>query len=447
MSIRRVGSRSWLGGWFLLVLFLQSACATGAPPGGRLMGRSVRHRSLAPRPAPREFVTLTPGSDFAPVQISDTEFREAFTRLLLEVPLRVAARSSRPLGGRFVRASWSLQDAHQEGVEQGYARYCERRGTPGDCRSLLGDGPHDTLLSDRDRFTLGLMLSLGPAMEGAAGVLGEFSEQALPAVCLGLSLYLVMLVFPDPLISKGLGAAMTLLLWSYLGTELWGLISATKQLWDEAKVASTFHELREASERYGRVLGPNTMRLLILLATWRAGVKGKESMTGSGLPRFPQAVENAAAGGRLRLSAAAAEVEAVAVVEGRLALTLPSGSAAILAMQMQGDGEEGDLHHIATVENEKSALRGGPWTQRLKELFDKAGMSMEDPANKVRIPGHKGPHPREYHEHVHERLRDAVRRCETTARCREALTQELKSLAEELREVGSKLNKLVTRAP
>jgi hypothetical protein len=291
------------------------------------------------------------------------------------------------------------------------------------------------------------MLSLGPAMEGAAGVLGEFSEQALPAVCLGLSLYLVMLVFPDPLISKGLGAAMTLLLWSYLGTELWGLITATKRLWDEARAASTFHELSEASERYGRVLGPNTMRLLILLATWRAGAKGKEAMTGGGLPRFPQAVENAAAGGRLRLPAAAAEAEAVAVVEGRLTLTLPSGSGALLAMQKQGDGEEGELHHIATVENEKSTLRGGPWTQRLKELFDKAGMSMEDPANKVRVPGHKGPHPREYHEHVYERLRDAVRRCETTARCREALTQELKSMADELREVGSPLNKLVTRAP
>jgi hypothetical protein len=410
------------------------------------MGSSYRHRSLAPPPAPQERISLTPRSDFTPVQISDAEFREAFTRLLLEVPLPLTARPYRPLSGRFVRASWQPGETRGEGVERGYGRYCERRGTPGDCRSLLGDGPHDTLLSDRDRFTLGLMLSLGPAMEGAAGVLGEFSEQALTAVCLGLSLYLVMLVFPDPVISKGLGAAMTLFLWSYLGTELWGLITATKRLWDEARAASTFHELNEASERYGRVLGPNTMRLLILLATWKAGAKGKEAMTGGGLPRFPQAVENAAAGGRLRLPVAAVEAEAVAVVEGRLALTLPSGSGAVLAMQKHGEGEAGDLHHIATVENEKSTLRGGPWTQRFKRLFDKAGMSMEDPANKVRVPGHKGPHPKQYHQEVFDRLKAAVETCRTTAQCQDALTRQLKILAEELQRDGSRLNKLVTRS-
>jgi hypothetical protein len=145
---------------------------------------------------------------------------------------------------------------------------------------------------------------------------------------------------PEP-ISKSLAIAMTLFLWGYLGTELWGLISATSRLWDETKNARTFHELRESSERYAQVLGPNTLRVLILLATWKAGARGKEAMTGSGLPRFPQAIQNAASAGRFRLPTAASEAEAVSVVEGRLVLTLPSGSAAVLAMQQQGDGEVG----------------------------------------------------------------------------------------------------------
>jgi hypothetical protein len=115
-------------------------------------------------------------------------------------------------------------------------------------------------------------------------------------------------------------------------------------------------------------------------------------------------------------------------------------------MQKLGDGEEGELHHIATVENEKSTARGGPWTQRLKALFDKAGMSMEDAANKVRVPGHQGPHPREYHQEVFDRLKAAVATCQTTAQCRESLTRQLKSLAEELQRGGSRLNKLVTRS-
>ncbi|HYO54394.1 AHH domain-containing protein [Archangium sp.] len=446
VGLRPVGARlrPWFGGWALIVLCFQAACATGAPASSLLVG--YRYQPLTPPEAPKQLVTLTPSSDFAPVELPEAEFREAFTQFFLEVPLPVAPRPSKPLGGRFVRASWQTTDARGADVERGYARLCERRGTPGDCHSLMGDGPHDTTLSERDRFTLGIILAIGPAMEGAAGVLKEFSAHAVTAVCTGLALYFIMLIFPDPVVSKGIGAAMTLFLWGYLGMELWGLISATERLWDETKNATTFQELREASERYGRVLGPNTMRLLILLATWKAGVKGKEAMKGGGLPRFPQAVQNAATAGRIRLPAAAAEAEAVSVAEGRLTLTLPSGSAAILALQKQGGGEEGDLHHIATVENMKSTLRGGPWTQRFKAIFDKAGMSMEDPANKVRILGHRGPHPEAYHKQIYKRLKDAVENCDTTVQCRDALTRELRSLADEIAEVGSKLNKLVTQS-
>ncbi|PTL75917.1 AHH domain-containing protein [Vitiosangium sp. GDMCC 1.1324] len=398
-----------------------------------------------PPPAPRAYVTLTLSSDFVPVQVSDTEFREAFTQLVLEVPLRVATRSARPLAGRMVLASWPPGSARDASVEGGYARVCVKRGSPGDCFWLLGDGPNDTTLSHSDRFALALSLALTPAVEAATGVLRDFSANAMTTLLTGLSLYLVVLMAPEP-ISKGLALAMTLFLWGYLGHELWGLISATKDLWDEAEAAGTFHELSDASERYAQVLGPNTLRVLIILATWKAGAKGKEAMTGSGLPGFSQAVQNAAAAGRFRLPAAASEATSVSVVEGRLVLTLPSGSGAILAMQ-QAEGEDGDIHHIATVENEKSTHRGGPWTPRLKRSFDKAGMSMEDPANKVRIPGHKGPHPRAYHERIYQRLKAAVQNCETTEQCRNALTRELESLAEQLKQAGSELNKLVTRTP
>jgi hypothetical protein len=307
----------------------------------------------------------------------------------------------------------------------------------------LGDGPHDATLGHHDRFALALGLALTPAMEASTGVLRDFSAHAMTALLTGLSLYLVALMAPEP-VSKGLALAMTLFLWSYLGHELWGLISATRQLWNEAEAASTFDELRGASERYARVLGPNTLRVLLLLATWKAGVRGQEGMTGRGLPGFPLAVQNAATAGRFHLPTAAAEATSVSVVEGRLVLTLPSGSGALLAMQ-RADGEEGELHHIATVENEKSSLRGGPWTPKLKRFFDKAGMSMEDPANKVRIQGHKGPHPGAYHEQIYQRLAKAVEDCETKAQCREALTRELEKLANQLRTVGSELNKLVTR--
>ncbi len=399
------------------------------------------HHSLTPPPAPRQSVTLTPSSDFAPVQVSDAEFREAFTQLVLEVPLRVAPRLTKPLAGRLVLASWPSGGTGDSSVEGGYARLCERRGAPGDCFWLLGDGPDDTTLSHSDRFALALSLALTPAVEAATGVLQDFSSSAMTALLTGLSIYLLVLMAPEPM-SKSLAIGMTLFLWGYLGKELWGLISASHQLWEDAEEASTFRELRESSERYAQVLGPNTLRIILLLATWKAGAKASQ---GGGLPGLPQAVHNAATVGGFRLPTAAAEATSVSVVEGRLALTLPAGSGAVLFMQNQGKGEEGPIHHIATVENKKSPFSGGPWTPQLKKFFDKAGMSMEDKANKVRIPGHKGPHPREYHQEVFERLEQAVKRCETTAQCREALTRELEWLAKELKRTGSELNKLVTR--
>jgi hypothetical protein len=445
VSTRRVGPRPpgaqlrpLLGGWFLLVLLLQSACATGVPRGALMAG--YRYRAPVPPPAPRECVTLTPSSDFAPVHVSDAEFREAFTQLVLEVPLRIAARPTKPLAGRLVLASWPPSGAGDSSVEGGYARLCEGRGSPGDCFWLLGDGPDDTTLSHHDRFALALSLALTPAVEAATGVLQDYSEHAMTMLLTGLSLYLVTLMAPEP-ISKGLAIAMTLFLWGYLGTELWDLISATKDLWDQAEAASTFLELRDASERYAQVLGPNTLRVLIILATWKASAKGKEAITGSGLPGFPQAVQNAASAGPVHLPAAASNATSVSVVEGRLTLTLPASSAGVLYMQ-----EKGPIHHIATVENTKSPFSGGPWTPELKKFFDKAGMSMEHPANKVRIPGHKGPHPREYHEEVFERLGRAVKRCETTTQCEQALIRELEKLAKELTEAGSKLNRLITGA-
>jgi hypothetical protein len=72
---------------------------------------------------------------------------------------------------------------------------------------------------------------------------------------------------------------------------------------------------------------------------------------------------------------------------------------------------------------------------------------INDPANLVRIKGHKGPHPQEYHEEVFERLFDATKRCRSMDQCREALTTELGRIAREISTPGTKLNRLVTRGP
>jgi hypothetical protein len=72
-------------------------------------------------------------------------------------------------------------------------------------------------------------------------------------------------------------------------------------------------------------------------------------------------------------------------------------------------------------------------------------MSLNDPANIVRIRGHKGPHPQEYHQEVYRWLREAVQGCRSINQCKEALKAALTELADEIAMEGSKLNNPVTR--
>jgi len=105
--------------------------------------------------------------------------------------------------------------------------------------------------------------------------------------------------------------------------------------------------------------------------------------------------------------------------------------------------DAGPIHHIATNKNFKSALNGGPWSARFEKMFRRAGMSLDDALNKVRVPGHKGPHPEIYHSTIFDRLRAATNGLSGNA-YNQGLRSELRKLAAELRTPGSLLNKLVT---
>jgi hypothetical protein len=103
-------------------------------------------------------------------------------------------------------------------------------------------------------------------------------------------------------------------------------------------------------------------------------------------------------------------------------------------------------HHIATDKNDLSESRGGPWTPRFEDLFARAGMSLQDPANLVYLRGHQGPHPEEYHAAVHKRIDDALEDCETVSRCRSMLMKELNKLKTDVCTPGSLLHRWVTQS-
>lgn len=75
-------------------------------------------------------------------------------------------------------------------------------------------------------------------------------------------------------------------------------------------------------------------------------------------------------------------------------------------------------HHIASNKGSNKAL--------FEIEFKKAGMTLDDPANRVRIP-HGGRHSREYNDYVLDRVKKAVQ-AKSQADAKVALTAELKSL-------------------
>jgi len=467
------GWRPWLGGWALLLLFLHSACATGVPRGGMLVGH--RAPSLTPRfhteaPPPTALAEAEAGAEveeeaadrsvhlslstrFPAVQVNSFELHQALSTLVLHTPLRVAsapapryllARASLPLSGEAWRTPLALA----------YGRFCERCGTPGDCLSLFEDWPG---LDGEDKRDLALALSLHSALDSLdAELRGMFSTtQLFMTLSLTVIGYLALVAAPEP-VSKGVAAALALLMWGYLGWEFFDLIRAYFRLWEEAAQSSTFAELREAGDRFGKVIGPNSLRILLLLGTAAGGETAALLSNAPKLPGFARAAGalESHAGIQDVLSAAQhADKVKVAVSEGTFSVVLPAnvlsmaarGAPAGAQARAQPSTKKPDVHHIATVENGKSTARGGPWTPRLKKIFDKAGMSMRDPANTVPVVGHRGPHPEEYHQLVHKHLNDATEGCVTQRECARALRNALKELAEEITRKGSDLNMLLTQ--
>lgn len=418
-----------------------------------------------------EVIAFTPrAADSVPVALDEDEFRRAVASVGRGVrPSVNAQESARRLfdmearGGvyRFdvrTRRMTPLESGAHLEVEpteaertmtRAYLGWCERTGRSGDCLQVLADGAR---LDGDGRYAAAMALAHGAVLEE---MLEAFKDMADPRAMVAAAMwtgtmYLILWSVPEPT-SKGLAAVMTATLIAYLGVDtFWSLTTGFVRLMEEADRARTFDDLREVGERYGKVMGRNAARAFALLATvaignTAAGFAGKVPA----LPGSAQASVQAASQTGIALSAVG-EVQAVAVVGEVVTLAVATSAVSATAQGLGGAAvgpvdAEGHHHHIATDKWWESTNSDGPWSPKFQEVFDQAGMSLNDPANIVRVSGHKGPHPKEYHQRILDRLLGAMKGCGTMLRCRAALTAELKELARQLRTDGSRLNKLVTR--
>jgi len=443
----------------VLLVLVGTGCATS---------RVVRLDTGEGRP-----IIYTPRADAEPVELDEDEFAEAVRKLARTAPLssrpRDAAlrlfnlghpRASFPVRGRLGLVSveepqrgrllvTEAPDAETELVSA-YGRWCQRQKKPRDCLHLLDE---DVTLDEEGKRTLAFRLALDSVWDETAEALRDLtSKEALIAMLTTTgAVYFGLWLLPEP-VSKGVAALLTLGLVAYLGWDtVWSLIEGFRVLAAQVESATTFDEIRNAGERYGKVMGKNAARVFIMLAT--AALGSTAQMVAAKFPTLPGSAQASLVGAEqagFRL-AAVGEVEAVAVSSGGVVtVALDPGAVAVTAQgtsaaATEGGDAKGHEHHIATNKWWDAINKGGPWSPQFQKIFDRAGMSLDDPANKVRVKGHKGPHPEAYHKEVFRRLKDATADCSSIQQCREALITELRALAKEIAAPGTKLNQLVTR--
>ncbi len=220
-------------------------------------------------------------------------------------------------------------------LNEKYLRWCQPRGG-GDCLGLFTDGPY---LRTDDRRTLALALAFGTVLDETRAAHGrELSPQAiLSSLVWAAGLYLALWLVPEPS-TKAVAAVLSVVLLAWLGVDaLWGLLDGWARMAHRAHEATTFEELHAAGEDFGRVMGTDAARALILaVATLSGRTLGEVSTHLRSLPRFnPVQAQWTAQGFQGSVAVAVEEVVAVEVVmaESR-ALVVLSSSQAPLAIDI-----------------------------------------------------------------------------------------------------------------
>jgi len=250
-----------------------------------------------------------------PVEISEEEFKNAVTQLLIDMELNVALNEAERGDSPSLLASVGgiVDDAQSRTVPPLYERVCQRQSDPGDCLSLLADR---FTLGPMERRMMALYFALDTVWEGIEEAIKDLTNpaalRAMISTMIGTAL--VMLVAPEP-VTKFIALALTASLIAYLGTgPVWKMGQGFLRLMDESSAATKFSELEDAGHRFGRILGDNGARVLAVVALAALGGKNAMAAQGPKLPGATQAALRAQAEGGFQFSAVlGGEVQAISV--------------------------------------------------------------------------------------------------------------------------------------
>jgi hypothetical protein len=405
-------------------------------------------------------------ADLQPVELEEEEFQQAVRRLahgvrLTGTPRQTAERMFQidPQSGHYlylprdrklvpVEPGQSLEGTlTKEDLEvaERYRVWCQRvYNSYGDC--LGGALVGGRYLDMHGRYVWALALSKSPVLEEMKKALGEMVEfRPLMSAALFTFGSMLLILALNP-VAPALVAVVGLGMILYVGYDtIRNLVTGWLELMDAVRAATAFEQIREAGERFGKIIGRESARALAMLLVAAIGRTAHEfAARVPTLPGSAQVAMQAEGQVGIRLPALGV-VEDIALTAEGVSVTMPANAVAMAARGSGGKAPCVERHHIATICNDKSTARGGQWTPRFRRIFARAGMALDDPANKMPLEGHYGPHPERYHQLVLKELSDATATCRSVVACRAKLKEALRELAKEIATPGTELNRLVTR--
>jgi len=371
-QLKALASRA--GALALALLMLLSACATR----GQSLAGGYRNQPQAPVSAPEKRVSTPTAPPFQMVVVeADVVEPGAVSTRVVVVTRAEFQRVVQKLGGQ-LRVQGTPQETAQRlfqsmpeedllaEVSRGrvlslvplddkgplvpeaeaalrakYLGWCEARGG-GDCLGLFDDGPY---LRADDRRTLALALAFGTVLDETREALGrELSPRVvLSSLVWAVGMYLALWLVPEPS-TKAVAAAVSVLLLAWLGVDaVWGLVDGWASMAHRAHEATTFAELREAGEGFGRLIGTDAARALILaVATLSGRTLGDVAARVRSLPKYGLAqAQWEAQGFRVPVPEAVNQVVAVETVmassdRALMVLTSPQGPLAGAMLSQNG---------------------------------------------------------------------------------------------------------------
>jgi hypothetical protein len=289
----------------------------------------------------RVFLPRAPRSVASPV-LEALELRRAIEELLPYVNVEKARAELRrmvadprlhgrqPVDLRVLLTSWGSGPMALEKIGREYRAFCAATHRT-NCL--------ETPLTDSSVYQIAFDFALGSQWDGFIGeVKSTFDASTIRIVLLtGIVIFMATIAIPE-LVSKIPAAAATVALTAYLGARaVCDLVFGWIQMVRELDAASTFDEVRAAGQRYGRLVGTQTARILIMLATAAIAEGGLIAR----LMKLPRATQASAAmateTGGVGLEGAGAVSEA-SVVPGGIAITVQGAVTGTVGVAMAVHG-------------------------------------------------------------------------------------------------------------